>query len=323
MSRVIEELSMAKTKDFYGKSVAEALRQACTDLSISQEQLNVEVLETGSAGIFGLCKKKAHIRVCVKQKGADGKVAAPRKKIDEIPQPVEQPVKKAVLPSRPPKKPLVEDSAASEGPVPEVKPAAAKSPAEPVVETEAGSREATEPEKREFPADEVMETIRTDLDRILRLMGCGSEVTVHFDEKEYTVQCHITSEHEKTIVSAEGRTLDSLQYLLRKMTSRRLPDRMMLDVEAGNFRKLRIKELRKRAMELAEQVKVEGKTQAIPALNPSERRMVHMALQEDKDVRSRSVGEGLFKKVLIFKPGKGHKSNSRRRGRKGGASADK
>ena len=45
-------------------------------------------------------------------------------------------------------------------------------------------------------------------------------------------------------------------------------------------------------------------TQAIPALNPSERRVVHMLLQDDKEVRSRSVGEGLFKKVLIYKPGK-------------------
>ncbi len=93
----------------------------------------------------------------------------------------------------------------------------------------------------------------------------------------------------------------------------------MLALNAGDFRERRAEELKLRAIELATQVKEDGKTQAIPALNPSERRVVHMILQEDKGVRSRSVGEGLFKKVLIYKPGKGRRSVSKkRRGGQGG-----
>ena len=61
---------MAKGKDFYGKDISEVIEQACRDLGASREDLDIEVLETGSAGIFGLCKKKAHIRV-------QHKVAAP------------------------------------------------------------------------------------------------------------------------------------------------------------------------------------------------------------------------------------------------------
>jgi spoIIIJ-associated protein len=37
-----------------------------------------------------------------------------------------------------------------------------------------------------------------------------------------------------------------------------------------------------------------------------------MTLQEDKEIRSRSVGEGLFKKILIYKPGKGKKGGPRK-----------
>ena len=54
---------MAKAKDFYGKEVAAVIEEACREFGVSQEELDIEVLETGSAGIFGLCKKKAHIRV--------------------------------------------------------------------------------------------------------------------------------------------------------------------------------------------------------------------------------------------------------------------
>ncbi|MCI5120159.1 MAG: RNA-binding protein, partial [Candidatus Electrothrix sp. AUS4] len=110
--------------------------------------------------------------------------------------------------------------------------------------------------------------------------------------------------YEDELVGKEGRTLDSLQYLLRKITSRRLPERIMLSLDVGTYRERRAEELRELALELAAQVREEGKTQAIPALNPSERRVVHMVLQDDHTIRSRSVGAGLFKKVLIYKPGR-------------------
>jgi spoIIIJ-associated protein len=144
-------------------------------------------------------------------------------------------------------------------------------------------------------------------------MGFPSDVVVHFDDN--TVHCHITGSFEEQIVGPEGRTLDSLQYLLRKMVSSHLPDRVMLSLNAGDFRERRATELKVRAGELADMVKADGKTQSIPALNPSERRVV-------QGVRSRSVGEGLFKKVLIYKPGKGRRpASKKRRGGQGGRSS--
>ena len=64
-------------KDFYGKDVASAIKEACAALGVAQENLDVEVVETGSAGIFGLIRKKAHIRATVQDRppscsGMDG-----------------------------------------------------------------------------------------------------------------------------------------------------------------------------------------------------------------------------------------------------------
>jgi spoIIIJ-associated protein len=152
------------------------------------------------------------------------------------------------------------------------------------------------------PTVEALEAVRQDVAKLLELMSCPSAVTVELDNQ--TVVCKISGEHQDALTGQEGRTLDSLQYLLRKMTTRLLPDRTKLALEVGDYRERRIEELKKRVLELAAQVREDGMTQAIPALNPSERREVHMLLQDDKEVRSRSVGEGLFKKVLIYKPGK-------------------
>ena len=117
------------------------------------------------------------------------------------------------------------------------------------------------------------------------------------------------------LTGQDGRTLDSLQYLLRKIVSRKISERVRLTIDVGDYRERRNQELRDKAVDYAALVKQNGKTQVIPSLNPSERRIVHVALQDDTDIRSRSVGDGLFKKVLIYKPGKGKKNNDRKKAR--------
>lgn len=302
---------MGKGKDFYGKDIAGVIEQACKELGASREELAIEVIETGSAGIFGLCKKKAHIRVQRKpQPSAEPSAVevAPEAQavVDESNSPaVEEPV-----------------SCKAESPVqvasvePTEEPALAIEEVE-EVETAAEIERIEEVVVLEPPTAEALEAIRSDLSRLLTLMGLPSEVSIQYEDN--AVLCTIAGEHEEHIVGPEGRTLDSLQYLLRKMVAPHLPDRIMLALNAGNFRERRAEELKIRAVELAELVKADGKTQSIPALNPSERRVVHMVLQEDKGVRSRSVGEGLFKKVLIYKPGKGRRpAPKKKRGGQGG-----
>ncbi len=303
---------MTKGKDFFGKDISEVIDQACKNLCASHEELDIEVLETGSAGIFGLCKKKAHIRV---QRKAAVPVEQSAVSCPSQHKEVENTL--VELADNPPAPIAVEEMstpAVEEVPTDSTgkseKDESDEEPqeAEPLVEEEI----PVEP-----PSEENIGCIQADLQKLLILMGLPSEVQVVFEQN--TVQCNISGMHEDHIVGTEGRTLDSLQYLLRKMVSRYLPDRIMLALNAGDFRERRAEELKVRAVELASQVKEDGKTQAIPALNPSERRVVHMALQDDKGVRSRSVGEGLFKKVLIYKPGKNRRpASKKRRGGQGG-----
>ena len=312
---------MAKGKDYYGKDVSEVIARACKELSVSQEDLDIEVLETGSAGIFGLCRKKAHIRVTRKTK----KNVPPEKKTEGVVQTVAESAAEEKISEEVPAKKKgsagrkegadIKDASGEEKPVP-----ARKKKTRQTAGQAAPAAAEKESSRRELPSAEVLATIQDDISQLLAIMGFPSEVTVEI--VDYSVACRIGGEHQEALVGNDGRTLDSLQYLLRKIMSRHLPDRMMLSLDVGDYRERRAEELKERALELAEQVKADGKTQAIAALNPSERRVVHMMLQDDKAIRSRSVGEGLFKKVLIYKPGKKNKSGSRRgKGRQGGRSS--
>jgi spoIIIJ-associated protein len=285
-------------RDFYGKEVTDAIKAACETLEVPQEQLEIEVIETGSMGIFGLIRKKAHIRAQVK--------AVVEEAIEEIfsvetlrpePPPVEDDRKDAVDEKPAKVKDKIEDKV--------------EEPAEEPIE------EKVE-EKIEVASEESLALLKDELLNIVELMGFPS--TVSIEAKGLTVQCVLSGEFEEQLTGPEGKTLDSLQYLMRKIVTKKVPERLKLSVDVGNFREKRQEELKVRAVELAGMVKEDGKTQVIPALNPSERRVVHMALKEDKEIRSRSVGDGLFKKILIFKPGKGNKTGRKRpqsRGRRG------
>jgi spoIIIJ-associated protein len=286
---------MAKEQDFYGGTVADAIANACKELALSQEELNIEVLETGSPGIFGLCRKRARIRVNRKAQDKPTEVRPASAETttalvaEFAPAKEQTPQKKKDKPPRERKKPTAKPQQEKTEQLQQVEPESKAAPAE------------------EFgpyvpPTAEALEAVRNDVAALLELMGCASTVTVELEHQ--TVACKISGEHQETLTGQEGRTLDSLQYLLRKMASRLLPDRTKLSLEVGDYRERRIEELKKRVLELAAKVREDGMTQAIPALNPSERREVHMLLQDDKEVRSRSVGDGLFKKVLIYKPGK-------------------
>jgi spoIIIJ-associated protein len=288
-------------KDYYGKEVTDAIRQACADLKVPQEQLDIEVVEPGSTGIFGLRRKKAHIRAVVK-------IVEPTE-MPERPTPPAPAVKKKEV------KPEAQAAVIASPP-----PQPVQSEAEAEIHIDDFPEDTPEHEEEEGEASaEAVALVQADLANLLDLMKIPSRLEL--EVQGLSVHCTLHGEYEEELTGQEGKILDSLQYLLRKIIAKKNSERLRISIDVGEFRQKRIEELKEKALELAALVKEDGKTQIIAALNPSERRVVHMVLQEDKEIRSRSVGEGLFKKILIYKPGKGNKSGARKRpssrGRKG------
>jgi len=284
-----------ENRDFYAKEVTDAIKKACDTLQVPQEELAIEVVETGSMGIFGLIRKKAHIRAVVKGLDLGNGGEAEKEK------------------QSPPKSSPVEAKTADvekEKAAPSVKKTNKKSESADV------KKQKSTPAKAPVAISaESVEIVRQQLDDLLGHMGFPSEVTASLDGG--TVRCKVGEEHEDALTGQEGKIIDSLQYVLRKLVARKVEEKVRLSIDIGQYRERRKLELAQRAKDLAALVKEDGKTQAIPPLNPSERRVVHVALQDDKDIRSRSVGDGLFKKILIYKPGKGKKPGGNKRGNKG------
>ncbi len=272
-------------KDFFGKTVADAIQAASKKMGAPQERLDIEVIETGSSGIFGLIRKKAQIRVALKEEQDETngeELTFARKK------------KEAKAPAKKKKQAPRQESAKK---------------SEPVV--------AKEPQKEQEPCSpEDCRLIEDELKQILQLMDFSSTVELKVEDR--TVRCQIESESEEELIGPKGKTLEALQYLIRKMVARKIDNQPKITIDIGNYRQRRLEELKEKARELGEKVKNDGRTRAIPSLNPSERRIVHLELQSDGGVKSRSVGDGPFKKVLIFKPGKKRRSSGRSRSSRSG-----
>ena len=271
------------TKEFQGKDIADAISKACKALKVPQENLDIEVLTTGTTGIFGLMKQKTRLRVSLKKEYRD-KTTGRKKKAEAPARPVKQPAA-----------PKVEET-------PETAP----------VEEAPTAQERAEVAAPAPVSSELLAQLKKDLGQILELIGFPSEIEISGDMD--TVDVQIGGNYIKEIIDQNGKVLDSLQYVLRKMAAQKFPGKTTISLDAGNFRESRLQELKELGLKLAEEAKKTGKTRSITSLNPAERRVVHVALQDDKEIRSRSVGDGLFKKVLIYKPGsKGKRPSSRRR----------
>ena len=297
-------MSLAK-KDFYGKEVTDAITKACDSFGVAQEKLEIEVVETGSTGIFGLIRKKAHIRAIIRPETEEDSIDF---SMDSL-----MPAKEKQPRAKKKTTPKVEVEAKKQPDVEKV------STISPDIETETTNDvttettkvvEEAEPVEEEIASNESLEVVKAELLQIVELMGFPS--TLEMSNEGLSVSCTLRGDFEDDLTGVDGKVLDSLQYILRKVVTRKVPERLRISVNVGDFREMRLENLKVKAVELASMVKEDGKTQVLPALNPSERRAIHMILQEDKEIRSRSVGDGLFKKILIYKPGKGNRGGRKR-----------
>lgn len=281
-------MSLNSKMEFEGKDIAEAISKACKALNVSQENLDIEVLTTGTSGIFGLCRQKARLRVALKKEDIQKTEEKKKRQAKPTSNKMKSREKKKETTGVQKKK---------------------KEKGEPVAKLQEVEKVPT----GEFHVgEELLGDVRTQLVGLLELMHYPSDVSVSSD-REY-ITALIQGQYVDEIVDQNGKILDSLQYLLRKMIGKKHSEKAIISLDAGDFRATRSEELKKLGLELAAEVKKNGKTRSIPSLNPSERRVVHLALQDDKEVRSRSVGEGLFKKVLIYSPGsKGRKGPAKRK----------
>lgn len=146
-------------------------------------------------------------------------------------------------------------------------------------------------------AVEVMERLVTPI-----IGEAGFAVELAEGRVNVSVDC---GENSGLLIGREGQTLSALQYLASRIVSRKLGASVRVQLDSGDYRERQDDKLRDIALHLAEKVRATGKPQSTRPLSSYHRRVVHVTLQDDEEVVTRSKGDGPLKRVIIMRRRKG------------------
>jgi len=101
------------------------------------------------------------------------------------------------------------------------------------------------------------------------------------------------------VIGHRGETLDALQYLTSLVVNKEVNEYFRILLDAEGYRKRREKTLIRLAKKLARKAVQKGRKVVLEPMPPHERRIIHIALQDDERVKSYSEGQEPFRKVMI------------------------
>ncbi len=171
-------------------------------------------------------------------------------------------------------------------------------------EPQPGNVSDQEVEEGEYIEDEA-EYAAQMLDHLLALMGVEADVSIRDPETPgdglgmAKAVLDVEGDDLGILIGRRGDTLSSLQYLLNLMVSRQLGQHLSFTIDVEGYRRRRERQLTTLAHRMAEQVKRTRRPVTLEPMPPNERRIIHLALAEDRQVETSSTGEGDARKVAI------------------------
>jgi spoIIIJ-associated protein len=152
--------------------------------------------------------------------------------------------------------------------------------------------------RRKDDTGEALAKIEELATEVLRLMGVDCQIGVRLDEDIHKVQID-TAGADGLLIGKKGQNLMALEHLLRRMAGKQLKRSVRLDADVGGYKVRRISTLRSKAVSMASRVKASNKEMQVEPLPAAERRIIHVTLAGDSQVKTYTVGDGELKSVVI------------------------
>jgi spoIIIJ-associated protein len=168
---------------------------------------------------------------------------------------------------------------------------------ETVVEVSVLEESGTAPTAAPAAANGKAETARVLVEGLLKHMGVRAQVSVRTGSDPITLD--ISGRDLGALIGWRGETLRALQAVTNVMVGRHLAEGERIIVDVERYRQRREHTVREIAMRAARQVKMTGDAITLDAMQPFERRAIHLALEGDPDVTSSSIGEEPERRVVV------------------------
>jgi spoIIIJ-associated protein len=122
---------------------------------------------------------------------------------------------------------------------------------------------------------------------------------IQIEETTEGTSINLEGEDGGVLVRRGGEGLQALQHIVATAFRKQLGDDNRIVIDCNGYRKDKDAELRQMARFVAEKARASGIPQEMGPLNPYERRIVHLAIAEDPNATSESIGDAFMKTVII------------------------
>lgn len=269
-----------RTVRITAKTIEAAVAEGLEKLGISREEAVVHVVEQPSSGLFGLIHKKMAV--------VD--ISAPDEEVSEGTVEEASPAEEAPAAEIPAEE-AKEETPAEEPKAEEAAPEAEEAPAE---EKKAEREEPTfDPEEQKKVAEEA----KTFLAGVFA--GMHLAVTMECRMTEERIMINLVGDGLGILIGKHGQTLDALQYLTNLAAGKFFRHHYFILLDVENYRERRQDTLEALARRLAGKVKRTGEEIRLEPMAAGERRIIHLALQDDHAVSTDSEGEAPYRYVVI------------------------
>lgn len=289
-----------------GKTKEEAIIKASMELETPSDELDIDVISEGSKGFLGFGSKPFVIRA--------------RKRRTEITQAIEQTEKFEQIEQIE----VAEEAAAKEVVQPQAATADVEQLKPELLEAKAEELKASEQKIPEHPRnhrpkkearkieiltddgqiEEVKQRADTFLSDVFQAMGIPVQMESVYNKEDGSLTINFSGENMGILIGKRGQTLDSLQYLTGLVLNKGNNVYVKVKLDTENYRARRKETLENLARGIAYKVKKTRKPVVLEAMNPYERRIIHSALQGNRNVETFSEGEEPYRHVVVKPKGR-------------------
>ncbi|HRW04516.1 MAG TPA: RNA-binding cell elongation regulator Jag/EloR [Caldilineaceae bacterium] len=317
------------TQEFKAKSIDEAIAEGLAVLGVERNAVDIEIINKGSRGIFGIGSEPAVVRLTLRSTAASEELSQQPDVVQKVEERSvsEEDEPSASLSNRTAAHPQENARLAAEDDVDDDEFADDEADDSTVDMTE-----NYDDQDDEYDSDDEFEELDVSveeedlaamaadmLEEMIHLMGFKAEVTSSwfdeddddFDDDEGDDEAveerrtrYLRLDVEGTdlgaLIGRRGETLENIQYLLRLMVNQKIHRWKNIIVDVEHYKERRVNQLTQLAERMAEQVARSGRAISLEPMPANERRIIHMVLRNHPDVYTESYGEGPRRKVHIF-----------------------